>query len=167
MLAVLIAIPIFLILIVLQSAIVSATPLLHGYADIVLLTIIAWSLQERVKAIWQWAIIGGILAGLFSKAPFFLTLFAYLIVTVMIIYMRNKLRGMPYLAMWTVTFLGTIIYHGITLAARWFEIPDLHLYQALNLIVLPSLLLNMLLAAPFYAIIRDLANWLYPVEANV
>ena len=167
MLAVLISIPVFIILIVLQSAVVSTTPLLHGYADLILLTLIAWSLQERAKTIWQWGIVGGVLSGIYSKSPFFLTLSAYLIVIGIGLYIRGKLRGMPYLAMWVLTFVGTIIVNGLALMARWFQISDLPVLQAVNLIILPGLLLNILLAAPFYAIFRDLANWLYPVEVTV
>jgi hypothetical protein len=88
-------------------------------------------------------------------------------VTGMVVYTRNKLKGMPYLAMWAMTFIGTLIVHGITLATRWFQISDMPILQAFNLIILPSLLLNMILAAPFYAIVRDLADWLYPVEVTV
>lgn len=167
MLAILIAFPVFLTLIVIQSAIVSAAPLLHGNADLILLTIIAWALQERVKAIWQWAIIGGMIAAYFSKSPFFLTLLAYLAVTAIVVFVRNKIRGMPYLAMLAMTFLGTVFIQGLSLLARWFEVSSISVLQAFNLIILPSLLLNILLAIPVFAIVKDFANWLYPVEVSV
>jgi hypothetical protein len=35
------------------------------------------------------------------------------------------------------------------------------------LIILPSLLLNIILAAPVYAVIKDLAEWIYPEEIKV
>jgi hypothetical protein len=34
----------------------------------------------------------------------------------------------------------------------------------MSLITLPSLLLNMLLAIPIYAFMRDVSYWVYPVE---
>jgi hypothetical protein len=34
----------------------------------------------------------------------------------------------------------------------------------LGLITLPSLLLNLLLSIPMYALMRDLAGWVFPVQ---
>jgi hypothetical protein len=36
-----------------------------------------------------------------------------------------------------------------------------------NLILLPSLLLNLILAIPVFSIMRDVAGWLYPEELEV
>lgn len=36
--------------------------------------------------------------------------------------------------------------------------------DSLGLIVLPSMLLNLLFAVPIYVMIRDLAQWVSPVE---
>jgi hypothetical protein len=41
---------------------------------------------------------------------------------------------------------------------------SMSLTQVLNLILLPSLLLNLILAIPVYSIMHDLARWLYPEE---
>jgi hypothetical protein len=39
--------------------------------------------------------------------------------------------------------------------------------ESVNLIILPSTLLNLILAIPVYALISDLANWLYPQELEI
>ena len=67
----LLAFPILGILLVLQSAIFSQIPLLQGTTDLVLLALVAWSLQRRVRTAWQWGIIGGLLVGFVSAVPFF------------------------------------------------------------------------------------------------
>jgi hypothetical protein len=36
--------------------------------------------------------------------------------------------------------------------------------EALSLVTLPSMVLNLMLALPVYILITDLANWLHPVE---
>ena len=36
--------------------------------------------------------------------------------------------------------------------------------DSLGLIVLPSMLLNLLLAVPIYAMMRDLAQWISPIQ---
>ena len=56
----LLAIPIFVFLGIFQTSVVSRLPLLHGTADLVLLVVIAWSLQERVRTAWQWALMAGL-----------------------------------------------------------------------------------------------------------
>lgn len=167
MLSILLGIAIFFIISILQSAIVSVTPLLQGTADLVMLTIIAWALQSRVKYIWQWTLIGGMMIGFISKMPFFMTILAYFIVTGISIIAKQKLWKVPYLVMGVVTVVGTIIVHGITLIVRWLEGTGISVLPAFNLIILPSLLLNLLVAIPVLAIIRDLANWLYPAEVIV
>jgi hypothetical protein len=167
MLALLLAIPIFAVLVVLQSSIVSATPLLQGTADLTLLTIVAWTLQERVKVYWQWAIVGALFLSMVTKTPLIVLLISYLLVTLIVTYVRFKIWKAPYLSMWAMTLLGTITVQAITLAGRWLEGAEIPFLPAFNLIILPSLLLNLLLAAPIYALVRDLANWLYPQEIEV
>jgi hypothetical protein len=39
---------------------------------------------------------------------------------------------------------------------------DMPVEDVLGLLVLPGVLLNMLLAIPVYAIMRDLSHWVYP-----
>ena len=154
----------FVVLTLLLSALVSATPLLQGTADLILLTIIAWAMQERVKTIWLWTVIGGVLVGFVSKMPFFVVIIAYLIVAAIVIYTKQRFWKAPYLAMWAMTLVGTVIIQSVSLAVRWFEGADINVLSVFNLIILPSLVLNLLLAAPIYALVRDLANWLYPAE---
>ena len=74
---ILIAIPILIILVILQSAIVSLVPLLHGIADIVLLAILAWAVQDRVTTAWYWCAIGGLLISIASALPIGVALAGY------------------------------------------------------------------------------------------
>ncbi len=86
--ATLIAIPIFIGLAIFQSTVVSRIPLLHGTADLVLLALVAWALQERVKTHWQWSIIGGLLISILSAMPFGVLLIGYLMATVIALILR-------------------------------------------------------------------------------
>jgi hypothetical protein len=60
--------------------------------------------------------------------------------------------------------LGTLASQGVSLAALRLVGDPLPLLQSFNLVVLPSALLNLLFAIPAYALLGDLANWLYPEE---
>jgi len=68
----------------------------------------------------------------------------------------------PLLAMFSVTFLGTIFFNLFTLVVLRFLGVPLATGDTLGLLVLPVVLLNMLLAIPVYAVMRDLASWVYP-----
>jgi rod shape-determining protein MreD len=160
----LIAIPILIILSVFQTAIVNQLPLLHGTADLILLTLAAWSVQERVNHAWIWAIAGGILISFSSATPYYAPLVGYLIITVIARLLRRRVWQTPILAMLLVTFLGTFVMHGLYLGTLFVQGLSFDWRECLNLITLPSLLLNILLAIPVYAIMTNLAEWVYPVE---
>lgn len=160
----LVGIPVLASLVMIQSAIVSQTPMLHGTADIVLLAVIAWALQDRVKTAWHWAIIGGLLAGFLSGLPFGVYLGSYLATTLICMILKRFVWKVPLLAMLLVTFTGTLILQGTSMIALTITAVRLPLLESINLVVLPSILLNLLLAVPFYIIIGDLANWLHPME---
>lgn len=167
MLVNIISIPIFIVIVMLQTSIISNTPMLQGSADLILLVIIAWTIQEEVRAYWLWTIVACLLLGFVSESPLYLTLFAYLSLTAIVRYTRRRLWKAPLLSMWSMTLIGTPIVLGITLVGRWLEGAEISLIPALNMIVLPSLLANLLLAAPIYGVVHDLAKWLYPKEIEV
>jgi uncharacterized membrane protein (DUF373 family) len=65
------------------------------------------------------------------------------------------------------TFIGTLIIHAISILTLRLMGTPLPLIESLNLVTLPSALLNLLLAIPVYALLGDLASWLYPVEIEM
>jgi hypothetical protein len=64
--------------------------------------------------------------------------------------------------MFAVTFIGTLELLMLTFVQRTiFEVP-LAFGEVFAQIILPTVLLNLLLAIPVHALIRDLADRLYP-----
>ena len=110
----LIAIPLFIFLGIFQSAVVSRLPLLQGTADLVLLIIIAWALQERVRTAWQWALIAGLVVGYISALNLLVPLVGYLLVTGLALLLRQRVWQVPILAMVAVTFIGTLFINLLT-----------------------------------------------------
>lgn len=163
-LSVLIAIPILGALIILQTVIISRFPLLHGTADLVMLAIIAWALQKRVQTAWHWAVIGGLMASFVSAIPFFTPLIAYLVATGLALVLSQRVWQLPILAMLITTVAGTIVLHTLSLAALRISGVLISILQGLNIITLPSLILNLLIAVPMYAIFSELAKLMYPQE---
>jgi hypothetical protein len=167
MIPALLAIPVLGFFALIQTVIVSRIPLIYGTADIVLLAVTAWALNERVKHAWLWTIVGGLLVSLLSALPFLLPLWAYLIVTAIARLLRKRVWQTPILCMLLMSFVGTLIMHSMSIAALYFQGTRLPLSDTLNLVTLPSALLNLFLSVPVYAVINDLANGLFPEENQV
>jgi rod shape-determining protein MreD len=160
--AVLIAVPILAVLIMIQSAVLSNIPLLHGTTDLVLVALLAWALQKRVRTAWFWAIIGGLLVGYVSALPFGAVLAGYLLAVGLAIMLKQRIWQVPILAMLVATFFGTLLVNLVVITALRIMDTPIPFWEAINLVTLPSVLLNLLVAIPFYALFSDLAKWLYP-----
>lgn len=161
------SIPIFISLVMAQAAIISRMPLLQGTADLVLLVVLAWALQERVKTAWHWAVVASLFASTSTALPFGTLVIAYLLVTGFSIYIGRRIWKAPLLGMLVSTFVGTLItllisYVAVTITGVL--IPPI---QVVNLVILPGLLLNLLLAIPVFILVRDFANWVYPEELEI
>jgi len=161
------AIPIFGLLAILQSAILSRMPLLQGTADLVLLVVIAWALQERVRSAWQWALIAGIIMAYVSALSGLIPIGSYLVVTALALFLRQRVWQVPVLAMLAVTFIGSLLVYSLTALYLSITGTPLPFVDTLYQIILPSIILNLLLAIPVYALVKDLSEWLYPEEIDL
>jgi hypothetical protein len=158
----LIAIPAIILSVILQSAVISRITLLSGYADLPLVMLTAWALQEQVDSAWHWAIAAGVLVGFVSGINWVVPVVGYVLVVALAKVLRMRVWQAPLLAMFSVTFLGTIVLGALSFASlRVLGVP-IAIQEAFGLLTLPSVLLNMLFAIPVYAVMRDLAHWTYP-----
>lgn len=158
----LVAVPVILLSVILQSSVISRVYLLSGIADLPLVMLAAWSLQEEVDSAWHWAAATGLLVGFVSGIPLVVPLAGYVAIVLIARIFQRRVWQAPLLAMFSITFLGTIIVSILSLVVlRFAEVP-LPISDVLGLLTLPSVLLNMLLAIPVYAVMRDLARWVYP-----
>ena len=78
--ATLVAFPVLVLALMLQTAVISRINLLYGSADLVLVILAAWALQERVTTSWHWALVAGVLVGFVSGLPWFVPLAGYLMI---------------------------------------------------------------------------------------
>jgi hypothetical protein len=165
--AILTAIPVLVLTVILQTSIASRIILLSGNVDLVLLVVVAWGLQERARGAWIWGVAAGLLVGLVSGIPWYIYLVGYLSVVGLARLLVHRIWQAPLLVMFAVTLIGTLellmlMFTYITL----FEVP-LALSEVFLQIFLPTILLNLLLAIPVHALIRDLANRLYQEKEPV
>ena len=158
----LIAAPVIILAVMVQSAIVSRVTLLSGVADLPLVMLAAWALQDEVESAWHWAAAASLMVGFVSGIHWSVPVLSYVAVVALAQVFQRRVWQAPLLAMFSVTFLGTIGMSVFSLVVlRLVGIP-LPLGDVFGLITLPGILLNMLLAIPVYAVMRDLAGWVYP-----
>lgn len=159
-----VAFPLLLLAIIIQSSVVSQIKLISGYADLMLILLAAWALQERVDSAWHWAALACIFTGFVSNMPLLVLILGYFGVVYMAQVLQKRVWQAPLLAMFSVTFAGTIAMHLISFVVLRLSGTPFLFGDVIGLITLPSLLLNMLFAIPVYTFIRDLARWVYPNE---
>lgn len=160
----LIAAPVIILAVMVQSAIVSRVTLLSGVADLPLVMLAAWALQDEVESAWHWAAAASLMVGFVSGIHWSVPVLSYVAVVALAQVFQRRVWQAPLLAMFSVTFLGTIGMSVFSLVVlRLVGIP-LPLGDVFGLITLPGILLNMLLAIPVYAVMRDLAGWVYPTS---
>jgi rod shape-determining protein MreD len=161
---ILVGIPVLGLAVMVQTSIIGRINLLNGAADLVLLTLAAWGLQERVRSAWVWGAAAGLLVGFISGVPWYVYLVGYLVVVGMARSLARRVWQAPLLAMFTVTLIGTLVLLMLTYLERsLLEVPLVFNLSFVR-IILPSILLNLLLAIPVHALIRGLANLLHPAE---
>ncbi|MFH2102620.1 MAG: hypothetical protein ABIJ39_04605 [Chloroflexota bacterium] len=163
----LVSIPVLGLAVMLQLAIISRVPLLSGTADLILVVLAAWGLQQKVRVAWIWGLVAGLMVGFVSALPWYIWLISYLGVSAAAQALKRRVWQAPLLAMFTITLLGSLVIHMLSFIAIRLSGNPLPLAEAFTLITLPSTLLNMLLALAVFPIMRDLANWLYPGEEYV
>lgn len=159
-----IAFPLLGLAVILQSTIVSQVKLISGYADLLLIVLAAWALQERVKSSWHWAVTACFMLGFVSGMPWLVLAVGYLGVVFVAQTLQRRVWQVPLLAMFSVVFAGTLFMHLLSFAVLRLSGTPFSFFDVMGLITLPSLLLNMLFSIPIYTFMRDLAYWVYPVE---
>jgi len=152
---------------ILQITLVGRITMLEGAADLVLLVLLGWVLQARAEGIWQWGIIAGAFIGVASAQPVWLPIGAYLSITAIGNFIQARLWQIPLLNLLTTTIIGTLIIHSLTSVYLIVIGTAIALNDLFNLVILPSIFLNLLIALPVYGLMTAITNWIYPPEVEV
>jgi hypothetical protein len=157
----LIAFPVLILAFIFQTTIIARLTLLNGTADLIMLVLIAWGLQEETKNTWMWAILGGLAIGFGSAVPWFIFPLCYLALTAITARFRSRIWQSPILAMMIITTLGTVLILGMEFVFLRLSGINLSFKLSLTRTILPSMLLNLLLAFPVYWVMREIARLIY------
>jgi len=164
MLANFIAIPVMLILSVLQITAVSRIVLFNGTADLVLLAVAAWGVRERGKNVFLWAFIGGLLISFTSAMPLFTPIVPYMFIALIARLFQDRLWQAPILSLIIVVFAGTLFQHIFNIVVLQLNSVNLGFIESIQKVTLPSLLLNFFFLFPIYVLISDIGKWVFPEE---
>ncbi len=153
--------------VLLQSSLVVRFNLLNGAADLVLLVLVSWMLQEGSKAHLQWCLIAGLLVGFISEMPIWLPLVAYVLVMLVVRNILMRIWQSSVIVLFFVTLIGSGLVLGLEYMYLALVQGTLPFMETFNLVILPSIVLNILLILPVNALIAELAHTVYPPAVEI
>jgi len=160
----LISLPLFLVLSVIQTVAISRIEILAGSGDIVLLAIISWIITDEEGNYLGWAIIGGFLVSILSALPLAATILIYLTVAVIAKIAARIFWQSPILSLLISAGLSTILKFLIEIFTLQFLGIPAPFLLSLTSILLPTMLLNLFYAFPIYVLMGDISHWLSPKD---
>ena len=149
------AFPILFLCMMLQMVVVNKLPILYGYADIILLVIIVYAMHSGAKNAWFWAILAGLFYGYVSKIPLLIPVIVFSSIILASKYIKSRIWQMPILAYIFLVIMGTFLFQILSLIGLKFNGSAIPIMETINVIVIPSVLLNLIFAVPVYYIFND------------
>lgn len=162
----LLAIPVMLLLISLQITLSSKLMILNGFADLILIWLIAWIVQVKVDRSWLWFLVGILSVCYISAIPWYANVVGYLIFLLIGIFIKKRLWQSPLLSFLLTLITGGFIYYFVVFLSLKANGSSILLTEAFQRIIMPSVILNLIFAFPIYLIVKDMIVWLYPQEEN-
>lgn len=161
------AFTIFFLAIILQNSVVTRVNLLAGAADLVLLVLLSWILQTGERNPVKWGIVAGLFVGISSASPILISIIGYLIVIGFVMLLQTKIWQAPYWMLLTSTFFGTIAVYGFEISYWWVNGYPFDLIETFNLVLLPSVVLNVLFILPVYLFVGEITKMSLSEEVEV
>ena len=162
----LLGIPVLTLLVILQTSVISRLNISYGQADLVMIFILAWTLQEKSKTGLWWAIAAGMLLSIVSAVPLYGYLIGYCLITLIAIFARKRLWKIPMMIMVVLSFIGTFIVLVISFGLISVTQVSLPFMDSFVKIMLPSAAMNMVLGIPVFIVVKDLADMVYPTQKH-
>lgn len=151
-----IILPILMVGMLIQTAVLGNFSLLSGKVDLLLLILISWNIHKDALSNYLWAIFAAVLFTIYSSVPIFLPFGTFLLIT----YITRKINAvtfhMPIFLLIYSTLIGSAVNYGVYLAQIWlvsgFQADVMGMIWS---IVIPSLFLNLIFALPVNSIIKE------------
>jgi hypothetical protein len=153
--------------VILQSTLVVRFNLINGAADLVLLILVSWLLHEGTQAHWQWGLIAGLLVGFISQMPIWLTVTGYLVVVLVVRSLLVRIWQTPLLVLFFFTLVGSLIVMGLDYSYLAIIEGNRPLWDTINLVIIPSIVLNLIFVLPVYAVMGEFTRLIFPPAVEV
>jgi hypothetical protein len=162
----LIAFPILLILIILQTTFARQVTLIHGSVDLLIVWLAAWGIQSRVSSVWLWTITAILIVSFASAMPWYVIAIGYLSVAVFSRIIVKRFWQSPLLGLFAIVIMCSIIIYLSSYFVLFLQGANLPWGATLRDVIIPSILLNLLFSLPIYVIAKDTAQWAYPQKVT-
>lgn len=150
-----------------QNSIITRLNMLYGAADLMMLVLLAWVLQTNETNHWRWGLLVGLLVGISSALPIWLPVLGYVLLVGLVEFVQRRLWQVPIWLLLISTFVGSFLIYGIEVVYLWVTGVPLDLVEVINIVLLPSLVLNMLMILPVYGFVGEVAKTVYPRELDL
>lgn len=155
-----------MVLVILQLAVVTAVPLLHGTADILLLWVAVWALLSRGRNAWVYALASALTTAFVSAINPVVPFVTYGSIVLMGKYFQRRIWQSPIMELIVISAAGSLIQSALSIITLFISGITVDFQVSLVQVVIPSLFLNLLFALPIYVLGRDLHRSLYPYEVE-
>ena len=163
----LIALLLLSVAMVLQNTIVTQVHLLYGAADLMMLVLLAWVLQSNQETNLWLGVAAGLLVGISSALPFWLPVVGYTVLVWIVTVAQRQIWQVPIWLLLISTFLGSLFIYGMEVVYLLVIGVPISLLEVVNIVLLPSLVLNMIVVLPIYAVVGEILKAVYPKEVEV
>jgi cell shape-determining protein MreD len=146
--------------------VISRLPLINGSSDLFILFLSSWALQNKSIKNYEFALIAVVLISIVSTLPFYIYFITYFGIVFLANILKKRVWQTPILALAFTIIIGTLLEHGLTII--WLRLGGniLPIIQTIGLVTVPTLLLNLILSIPVYAIISNISGSLFPSESE-
>ena len=139
------AVPLLLSVALLQSTVLPALTIVGVKPELMLLTVLSWSLLRGVEEGLVWAFLGGMMLDLFSGGPLGASTLALLVVSFLFGLAQGSVRRTSLLLPMGAALAGTLLFQGLLLLVVQLTRGAVSWADSLIHVMLPSLAVNTLL----------------------
>jgi rod shape-determining protein MreD len=125
-----------------------------GLPDLVFLLVVAWALNTDLQDGVIWALVGGILLDLFSALPLGVSSIPLLVIVFVISGLGQRFFQLGGLVLFGVTLVGTLFQQLVLMLLLAVLGHQVNWLFDLVTFVLPTVLYNLILVVPIYALVR-------------
>jgi rod shape-determining protein MreD len=159
------SLPLLALAAALQVTLAPRISILGGTPDLVLLVVVAWSLNVALEQGILWAIVGGLCKDLLSAAPLGTSIIGMVLLLSVVSLVRQQLYAVGVFTLVWVILLGTVVQFVTTLVilfASGFQPAFADqlgygvVFQEISYILLPTIVYNLIGIFPTYWVVRRL-----------